>query len=1206
MRHPFVHLHCHTQFSLLDGAVRIDDMLDLASEMGMPAAAITDHGNMFGAVQFYRAARQRDLRPLMGLETYVARGSRTERTPGKDQKSHHLLLLARNQAGYGNLLKLSSRAFLEGFYYKPRVDRELLAEHCEGIIALSGCLNGEVSRLLLAERYEDARSAASFYRDLYDGQFYLELQDHGIPEEAVVNRRMIDLAREMDLPLVATNDCHYLRQDHAAAHDVLLCIQTGKKRDDVDRMHFSSDQMYFKSPEEMYALFGHVGEALANTVRIAEMCDVTMEFGRLKLPAFPLSDGFDDADAYLEHLCRAGLNRLYPGAGEEQAARLRYELGIIRQMGYAGYFLIVQDFIRYARSQGIPVGPGRGSAAGSLVAYTLGITTIDPIRHSLLFERFLNPERITMPDIDVDFSDRGRGKVIQYVVDRYGAENVCQIITFGTMAARAVIRDVGRVLGMPYGDVDRIAKLVPAELGITLGRALEQSQELKKACNGDPRVKELISIGRVLEGLARHASTHAAGVVITPTPLTDNVPLFRTNDDEVTTQWDMGACEKVGLLKMDFLGLRTLTVIQDCLEVLARRGIDIDLQNIPMDDAGSFDLLARGDTVGIFQFESSGMAEYLRKLRPECLEDMIAMNALYRPGPLGSGMVEDFIERKHGRRKIEYEHPLLEPILSETYGVIVYQEQVMQIASELAGYSLGEADLLRRAMGKKKKGIMDEQGALFLQRARERNVPEPVARRIFDLMAHFSGYGFNKSHSAGYAIVAYQTAYLKVHYPVEFMAAAVTSEMSNSDRVMILLTEAKRMGIRVLPPDINLSDEQFTVHDGAMRFGLGAVKGVGHNAVEALRAARSVADCRTRTRRITAGDGSRAGGEEPAGAGHPSEPFKDLFDLCERVDSGAVNRKCLEALINSGAADALGPSRAALLEGLPLAMEWGTRRREEIAMGQGSLFGGAAEETVRPALPAAEPWGLEEMLRREKAALGFFVSAHPLDPWRNILERLSGLSTQDLEGAADGREVVLGGVPVHAKISSDKKGRDMAFVTLEDFTGTVECLAFADPFAECRDILTSDQPVLIKGRLSTREQEKPKILLEEAHLLEGLAEKGRLVLHLVVSSGWDEERFSDLYNALGEHPGSCPVFFHVDPRMLGGVQMRLRKMRVRPCPDLCRVLQEIAGEAALRVTLGEYRGGRTADLYGDDLRRLERDGAARLSADAGSAIGVAG
>lgn len=1176
MRHPFVHLHCHTQFSLLDGAVRIDEMLDLAADMGMPAAAITDHGNMFGAVQFYRAARERDLRPVLGLETYVAPGSRFDRIPGRDQKSCHLLLLARNQAGYANLVKLTSRAFTEGFYYKPRVDRELLAEHSEGITALSACLNGEVSRHLLAERFDDARSAAAFYREIYDGQFYLELQDHGIPEEEVVNRRMIDLAGEMDLPLVATNDCHYLRKEHAAAHDVLLCIQTGKKRDDADRMHFSTDQMYFKSPQEMYSLFGHVKDALANTLRIAEMCDVTMEFGRLKLPGFPLPQGFDDPDEYLGHLCRGGLDRLYPQVSGELLERLQYELGIIRQMGYAGYFLIVQDFIAYARSQGVPVGPGRGSAAGSLVAYTLGITTIDPIRYSLLFERFLNPERVTMPDIDVDFSDRGRSKVIQYVVERYGADNVCQIITFGTMAARAVIRDVGRVLGMPYGDVDRIAKMIPAELGITLERALEQSPDLKKAGNGDDRVRELISIARVLEGLARHASTHAAGVVITPTPLTENVPLYRTNDNEVTTQWEKGACEKVGLLKMDFLGLRTLTVLQDCLESLAGRGIELDLQNIPLDDPETFRLLARGDTVGIFQFESSGMAEYLRKLRPECLEDMIAMNALYRPGPLGSGMVDDFIERKHGRRRIEYEHPLLEPILRETYGVIVYQEQVMQIASELAGYSLGEADLLRRAMGKKKKEIMDEQRALFLERSREREIPEAAAQRIFDLMAHFSGYGFNKSHSAGYAFVAYQTAYLKVHHPVEFMAAAVTSEMSNSDRVMILLTEAKRMGIRVLPPDINLSDEQFTVHGEAIRFGLGAVKGVGHNAVEAVRTARA------------------------------SRPFVDLFDFCERIDPGPANRKCLEALIHAGAMDAFGPSRASLLDALPLASEWGARRRAEKENGQGSLFGGVAEEASRPSLPSTQSWDPGETLRREKAALGFYVSAHPLDPWRSTLEGLGSISTQDLEGAEDGRDVILGGIPVHARISSDKKGREMAFVTVEDFTGTVECIAFADPFAGCRGLLTSDQPVLIKGRLSTREQEKPKILLAEAHLLENLAEKGGLVVHVVVSTKWGEDRLCALNSLLGRHPGACPVFLHVDPRMLGGVQMRLRSTRVRPGPDLCCGLREIAGEAALRVTLGEYRGGRTADLFGDDLRRLEREAAGDRSSGVAGALGAAG
>ena len=831
MNRPFVHLHLHTHLSLLDGACRIDELMGTVRAMGMPAVAMTDHGNMFATVEFYRAAKEAALRPILGIEAYVAPGSRHDRALAKGEKNQHLVLLAKNATGYRNLLKLSSKAYLEGFYYKPRIDKELLRDHAEGIVGLSACLNGEVNRLVRHEKYEEAAAAARFYREVFDGDFYLELQDHGIPDELLANRRLLDLARELDLPLVATNDCHYLRREHAAAHDALLCIQTGKNRDDQDRMRYTTDELFLKSADEMWERFGAVPEALENTMKIAERCAVELEFDRLLLPDFPPPPPFTELDPYLRHLCEAGLRQRYGELTDELRRRLDYELGVIHQMGYAGYFLIVQDFIAYARSQGVPVGPGRGSAAGSLVSYCLGITNIDPIRYQLLFERFLNPERITMPDIDVDFSDRGRAKVIQYVVEKYGADNVSQIITFGTMAARAVVRDVGRVMAMPYSEVDRIAKMVPAELKMTLEKALDQSPDLKALHDSDAKVQELISIARVLEGLSRHASTHAAGVVITPTPLPDYVPLFRANEGEVTTQFDMGACEKIGLLKMDFLGLRTLTVLQDALAMLQARGIEVDLDVLPFDDPETYALFCRGDTVGVFQFESSGMAEYLRKLQPEVLEDLIAMNALYRPGPLGSGMIEDFIDRKHGVKRFEYEHPVLESILKETYGVIVYQEQVMQIASALAGYSLGEADLLRRAMGKKKKEIMDEQRAGFVQRSLERNFPRATAEKVFDLMAHFAGYGFNKSHSAGYAVVAYHTAWLKVHHPVEFMAATLTSEMSNSDRVMVLLSECRRMGIGVLPPDVNSSEEAFTVHEGAIRFGLGAVKGVGHHAV---------------------------------------------------------------------------------------------------------------------------------------------------------------------------------------------------------------------------------------------------------------------------------------------------------------------------------------------------------------------------------------
>jgi DNA polymerase-3 subunit alpha len=1149
---PFAHLHVHTHLSLLDGACRIDELMNSVQQMGMESVAMTDHGNMFASIEFYACARECGIRPILGLEAYLAPGSRHDRQAAKGEKNHHLILLARDRSGWLNLLQLSSKAFLEGFYYKPRIDKELLAAHAGGLIGMSACLNGEVNRLLRYERYDEARAAASFYRDVFAGDFFLELQDHGIPDEAAVNRRLIDLARETGLPLVATNDTHYLRPEHAAAHDALLCIQTGKTRDEKDRLRFSTDQMYLKSPEEMYALFPGQEEALANTVRIAERCDVKLEFGKLLLPQFPPPPPFTDLDEYLRHLCDEGLRRRYGDRTAELSERLDYELRVIRQTGYAGYFLIVQDFINYARSQGVPVGPGRGSAAGSLVSYTLGITNIDPIRYQLLFERFLNPERVSMPDIDIDFSDRGRARVIQYVVEKYGAENVCQIITFGTMAARAVVRDVGRVMGMPYVEVDRIAKSVPPELKMTLGKALLQSPELKAQYDGDERVRELIGIARVLEGLSRHASTHAAGVVITPTPLTDYVPLFRTKDDEVTTQFDMGACEKIGILKIDFLGLRTLTVLQDCLEMLNRRGVLVDLETLTVDDPKTYALFCRGETVGIFQFESSGMTEYLRKLQPAVLEDLIAMNALYRPGPLQSGMVEDFIERKHGRRRIQYEHPLLEPILQETYGVIVYQEQVMQIASALAGYSLGEADLLRRAMGKKKKEIMDKQRAGFVERALARGIPKTTAAKVFDLMAHFAGYGFNKSHSAGYAVVAYQTAFLKVNHPVEFMAASLTSEMSNSDRVMTLLSECRRMGISVRPPDVNLSVEGFTVHEGAIRFGLGAVKGVGHNAVESIAGARR------------------------------EQPFRSLHDLCERIDPGTVNRKCLEALIHAGACDGFGAARSALLEGLSIAMECAARRRREREAGQFSLFGGgeAGARPADPPLPAIPEWSGEELLRREKEALGFFVSGHPLDDYRHFLERAGATPVHRLDELEDDSAVTLGGVPVSLKVSPDRKGNRMAFVLLEDFTGTVECIAFSEAFERCRAGLEAERPLLVKGRISTREQQKPKLILEDAVAITDLLAMGRVAIHLQVSTSWEAERLERIRLALAIGTGTCPVYLHVDARLLGGVIVRPREVRVSPTAEVLRALAEAVGPERMRIETSGRISFRSQDIFG--------------------------
>ncbi len=1180
MAGSFVHLHNHTHFSLLDGACRIEDMMEAAKAQGMPAVAMTDHGNLFAAIDFFEQAKAHGIKPILGIEAYVNPGPLEQTPGGKKQKEYcHLILLARNQAGWQNLMKLSSRAYLEGFYYKPRMDRAMLAAHAEGITALSGLLSREVATALLAGRYDEAREVSSFYREIYDGHFYLELQDHDLELDRVLLPRLVDLSRELDLPMVATNDAHYLKRDHSHAHDALLCIQTGKMMSDPERFKFDSHEMFFKTPEEMYALFAGLESSVARSVDIAEACDVTLEFGKLKLPHFPKPPEFDTLDHFLEHLCREGLRRRYGSPTPDQEKRLVFELDVIKQMGYAGYFLIVQDFIDHARSIGVPVGPGRGSAAGSLVSYCLGITNIDPLAYNLLFERFLNPERISMPDIDVDFSDRGRGQVIEYVVRKYGKENVCQIITFGTMAARAAVRDVGRVMGMPYADVDRIAKMVPAELHIKLDKALEKAPDLKARYDADPKVHELIDTARVLEGLARHASTHAAGVVITPTPLTDHVPLYRTNDDEIVTQFDMVACEKIGLLKMDFLGLRTLTVLQDAVAFLKQKGVEIELDELPVDDPAPFALLSHGDTVGIFQFESGGMTDYMRKLKPTCLEDMIAMNALYRPGPLGSGMVEDFIQRKQGAKAIAYEHPLLEPILKETYGVIVYQEQVMQIATALAGYSLGEADLLRRAMGKKKAEIMAKERQGFVDRAVARSIPKRDAERIFDLCAHFAGYGFNKSHSAGYALVAYQTAWLKAHHPVEFLAATLSSEMSDSDRIMILLAECRRMGIEIKPPDVNRSAHGFTVDRpaaidpsiagasspgdgadrGAIRFGLGAVKGVGASAVESIVTARG--EC----------------------------PFVDLFDLCERIDPGPVNRKCLEALILAGAFDSLGQPRARLLEALPQAMEWASRRRREREMGQGSLFGGGglvggggnAVEISRPSLPDVPEWSTPDRLAREKSALGFYVSGHPLDVWRRALKLLGAIGTHLLEGHDDGSTVLVGGLPIQTRVSADKQGRPICFLTVEDDTGTVECLAFHEPFANCRAHLTGDRPLLLKGRLSTRDEEKPKILVESAVALPDLMEKGRLPLHLALSTAWDEERLERLRQCLYQFPGACPVYLHVDPRKLGGMIVRLRAHRVAPDEALLAMLEEIAGQGALKLTAGEPKAFRSVEVFGD-------------------------
>lgn len=1104
----FVHLHVHTEYSLLDGAARIRELVQVAAQKGMKALAITDHGSMFGIVDFYKAATKAGIKPILGCEVYVAPRTMEDREPGRDDANYHLVLLAENETGYRNLLHIVSEAYTRGFYYKPRTDKETLRRHSQGLIALSACLGGEVATAIINRQFDRAREAAAEYETIFGkGSFFLELQEHGLAEQANVNRELVKMSREMEIPLVATNDLHYVKREDAEVQDVLLCIGTGRTVEDDDRMEFGTQEFYLKDADEMYLLFGEHSSALANTLAIAERCNVRLDFDKTYLPDYGIPEGHT-VESFLREICLEGLKQRYPDAGPEVRQRLEYELDVIRDMGFPGYFLIVWDFVKFARENGILVGPGRGSAAGSLVAYVLGITNIDPLRYDLLFERFLNPERVTMPDIDIDFCYEKREQVIQYVIERYGADRVAQIITFGTMAARAAIRDVGRALNIPYADVDRVAKMIPAELGMTLDKALEGSAELKQIYEIDSGVKKLIDMARAIEGMPRHASTHAAGVVIGQEPLTTYLPLYRSSDGVVATQFSKDTVEELGLLKMDFLGLRTLTVIGDALKIIKHTtGENIDIDKIPLDDPATFEMLGRGDAIGVFQFESSGMRAILKELKPEVFEDIIALEALYRPGPLGSGMVEDFIRRKHGQSPITYLHPLMEPILRETYGVILYQEQVMRIASDLAGFTMGEADLLRRAMGKKKPEVIAGLRSQFIEGAKGKGVMPDIAGQIFDLMEYFAGYGFNKSHSAAYALVTYQTAYLKANYLVAFMAALLTSVMDSSDKIAQYIEECRRSGIDVLPPDVNESLVNFTVVGSRIRFGLAAVKNVGRAAIENIIEARSK-------------EGS----------------FASLQDFCDAVDNRQVSKRVLESLIKGGALDSTGSNRARLLKMLDSCVEAAQKRQKDRDAGQISLFdlGEKLPDLARDDLRSYEvpEFPPRELLAMEKEVLGLYISGHPLREYEDVLKEKTSHATVQLTELPDDTPVVVGGVVAGIRKIITRSGEPMVFALLEDLLGSVEVVVFPRVYRDKAPLVLQDAAILIKGRVNynTRD-EQTKVIAEDIRSLDEIdGDTGSQTACLFIKVPWQngEKNMRDIQDILRRYHGKNPVSIYLE------------------------------------------------------------------------------
>jgi DNA polymerase-3 subunit alpha len=1153
----FVHLHVHTQYSLLDGTIRIDNLFKKAKEYQMPAVAMTDHGNIFGAIDFYQHAQKYGIKPIIGCELYVAPQSRFDKNAHiSGESAHHLLVLVKDMHGYKNLMKLVTSGYVEGFYYRPRIDKELLAIHNEGLIGMSACLHGELSNLLLKGKKETARRVAEEYREIFgNGNFYLEIMENGLPEQKIANKGLIDISREFSIPLVATNDCHYINREDAEAHEVLLCIQTGKTIDDADRMKFKTDQFYFRSPDNMKQLFKNIPEAIDNTIAVAEKCNLSFEFGNISLPNFKI-DTNETLDEYLTRLAKQGLESLLPvimkdnsdhDLRERYERRLEEELKIIKSMGFAGYFLIVSDFVNYAKHKNIPVGPGRGSAAGSLVAYAIGITNIDPIHYGLFFERFLNPERISMPDIDIDFCQDGRDEIIKYVTEKYGNDRVAQIITFGKMQAKAVIRDVGRALNIPYGEVDSIAKLVPNILNISLDMAIQSEPRLQEEEKKNEKVRKLLSLSRALEGLNRHSSTHAAGVVISDVPLVERVPLCKSPKDEIVTQFSMNDLQTVGLTKFDFLGLKTLTVIKNTLQFVKEgRGEEIDINTIPLDNQKTYQLLMKGNADGIFQLESSGMKDILVNMKPDCIEDIIALIALYRPGPMN--MVPEFISRKQGRTKIVYEVPELKEILRETYGVIVYQEQVMQIAGAIGNYTMAEADILRKVMSKKKTSDMEKEKPKFLDGARHKNITEKKAKKIWEQMETFAEYGFNKSHSTAYAMISYQTAYLKANYPVEFMAALLTSEKDNRDKIIKYINCCKDMGINVLPPDINESQSDFSVAGEHIRFGLAAVKNVGIGAIDSIISVR-----------------------ENEGR------FKTFNDFCNRVDLRKINKRMIESLIKCGAYDSLGYNRRQLIEYCEGIVDAAQRRHKDRSSGQTSFFDRFEKDNDAyidslqgGSISDIAEWDHQELLAHEKETLGFYITGHPLLRFLDKLSSLANVDTSSINDKKDRDAVIFGGVVSNIREVTTKKKDIMAYVTIEDLKGSITVIFFADIYKGAFGLLHSEEPVLIKGTIDAGE-EGVKVIASELTGLANAGEQAYNTVHFYIDVTKSSiEVIESLNILLKNHKGKCDSFIHILNGKSEVIVYLGKECKLEPTDELKDKAERMLGAFSTKYGYNDY------------------------------------